>query len=158
MRNLALGLLGVLLMLSACGEQTDQADSTTPAEGGAVTAAPPRADGEAAVWEVDPAEEIDESSTTFTALVSRLGCNGGVTGQVLDPVVESDATQVVVRFAVAPKEPGAANCQGNDLVPVEVDLGEPLGDRSLVDGECLPGGEAPGTAFCDPDGVRFDGG
>ena len=36
-----------------------------------------------------------------------------------------------------------------------VELAEPLRGRRLVDGGCLPGGEAVGTAFCEPDSVRY---
>jgi hypothetical protein len=65
------------------------------------------------------------------------------------------AAEVVVTFSVAPQQLGAADCQGNDQIPFEVDLGEPLQGRALVDGQCLPGGEAATTSFCVPDATRF---
>ncbi|MEU4420783.1 hypothetical protein AB0F81_09160 [Actinoplanes sp. NPDC024001] len=97
---------------------------------------------------------MQRSSTTFTALVSRLGCNSGVTGEVLAPRIEPRRSEVVVTFSVAAKPPGeVASCQGNDQVPYEVDLGEPLNGRPLVDGQCR--GPAAGTSFCEPDATRF---
>ncbi len=58
-------------------------------------------------------------------------------------------------FSVAPAGPGGANCQGNNEVAYLVHLGEPLLDRKLVDGQCLPGGDAVTTAFCVPDSTRY---
>lgn len=111
--------------------------------------------GDAAVWELAPDQRLQPSSTTFTALVSRLGCSSGVTGEVLAPEIRLTESEVVVIFSVAPLEARSGTCQGNDQVPYQVELGEPLGDRALVDGECLPGREAATTSFCMPDSVRF---
>lgn len=35
--------------------------------------------GAPAVWELDGGQNLGNSSTTFTAMVTRLNCNGGVT-------------------------------------------------------------------------------
>ena len=64
-------------------------------------------------------------------------------------------SEVVVTFSVLPKQSGAADCPSNDQVSYEVDLGEPLRARALVDGQCLPGGAAATASFCVPDSVRF---
>lgn len=45
--------------------------------------------------------------------------------------------------------------RGLQGVPYHVELDEPLGDRSLVDGECHSGSTAWATAFCQNDGVRY---
>jgi hypothetical protein len=111
--------------------------------------------GDAAVWDLKPDQSLERSSTTFTALVSRLGCNSGVTGQVLAPEIRMSESDVVVIFTVAPKQPGPAACPGNDEVSYEVDLGEPLQGRVIVDGQCLPGREAATTAFCASGPTRF---
>jgi len=34
-------------------------------------------------------------------------------------------------------------------------LPEPLGDRSLVDGQCESDADASRTSLCQPDGVRY---
>jgi hypothetical protein len=116
----------------------------------------PKAD-EAAVWEVAGLERVDAAATSFTANVARLACNSGVTGRVLAPPVDENATTVVVTFTVAPVRPRAVTCPSNNWVPHVVRLDDPLGDRALVDGSCLPGGEAETTSLCSRDGVRYEG-
>lgn len=111
--------------------------------------------GDAAIWVVDPATHISSDTTAYTALVTRVECNNGDTGVVLKPDVRMSATQAVVTFRVAVRSPGSADCRGNNPVPYEVKLPEALGDRDLVDGQCLSGGKAANTEFCAPDGVRF---
>ncbi|MEM9656700.1 MAG: hypothetical protein AAGA65_31790 [Actinomycetota bacterium] len=87
------------------------------------------------------------------ALVSRLGCSGGRTGEIWQPDLVLDDDQVVITFFVEPFE-GDATCPGNDEVPYVVDLGQVLGDRELVDGACLAG-RAASTTYCSDDGLRW---
>ncbi len=122
----------------------------------AARAKPPRS-GDSAVWQVAERASIEATATGFTADVSRLACNSGVTGKVLAPSVEETPTTIIVTFAVAPVRPGAKDCQSNNSVPHVVRLREPLGDRVLVDGSCLPGGDAETTNLCNREGVRYDG-
>ncbi len=61
----------------------------------------------------------------------------------------------MVTFFVAPKQADLAPCPSNEQVPFDIDLGEPLQSRILVDGHCLPGQRGTGTIFCSPDGIRF---
>lgn len=107
----------------------------------------------AAVWDVAPEQSLDANTTTFTALVHRVGCNSGVTGDVNDPAIEAGDDQLVITFTVSPGEPASADCPGNEPVAYEVELPEALGDRELIDGECAPIGPN-NNADCDPDGVR----
>jgi hypothetical protein len=109
----------------------------------------------AATWAVAPNQEISAATSNFTVLVSRLGCNSGVTGEAQQPEVQLDDGEVIITFTVRPDEPSSATCPSNDQVPYDVELGEPLGDRALVDGQCLSGAEAVGTADCPTDGVRY---
>lgn len=142
----------VVALTTACGAAAGPSASAptgSPADEARVV-------GDAAVWILRPGSSIDSSSTTFTALVSRLACNSGVTGQVQAPSIHMSESEVVVTFSVAPKDPGAARCPSNKEVAYEVDLGEPILDRELVDGQCLPGGEAVGTSFCVPDSTRYE--
>lgn len=111
--------------------------------------------GDVAVWDLGPGQRLGPSSTTFIALVSRFGCNSGVTGEVLAPEVRLEEAEVVVKFRVMPETRGPADCPSNNQVSYEVDLGEPLGDRALVDGECLPGGAAVNTNDCVTGATRF---
>lgn len=114
-----------------------------------------QAGGEAtAVWVLAPDQALDADASGFTAGVTRLGCNSGVTGTVNDPDIQVTEDEVVVTFTVSPGPPAAADCPGNDEVAYDVELPAPLGDRSLIDGACL-GEEAGDTVFCEPSGVRF---
>lgn len=87
-------------------------------------------------------------STEVALVVSRLECAGGVTGEVLSPVVRIEDERVVIETPVADNGSDDGECPGNDAVPVTVRLAEPLGDRALVDGACLDG-EAAGLTMCD---------
>ncbi|MEU4164927.1 hypothetical protein [Actinoplanes sp. NPDC026670] len=137
-----------VLLIAACG-----AEPEPPAL--APKPSVPATPGEAAVWTLPEGTSLSASSTAFTALVSRLGCNSGVTGEVLAPGIRVGETEIVVTFTVAPKPPGAAACPSNDQVRFEVGLPEPLRGRQLVDGQCLAGAEAAATSFCHPGPVRY---
>lgn len=110
--------------------------------------------GDPAVWSVAPGERPTPTSTSFTAAVSRLGCNSGVTGDVLEPRVDYNPSQIIVTFEVAADRDGGL-CPSNKPVDVQVDLSEPIGDRDLIDGQCRPGAAAETTSFCSGSkGVR----
>ncbi len=87
-----------------------------------------------ATWELAPGQQLTESSTTFVALVTRTGCNGGVTGDVEEPEISYDDSEIVVTFTVTPGPPDSATCPSNKAVPYEVELDEAIDGRSLVDG------------------------
>lgn len=108
---------------------------------------------DAAVWELDRGEPPTRFSARFTALVTRLGCSGGVTGEVFGPRVDVRATEIVVTFTVAPLKADAYTCMGNDRVARTVIVGEPIGARRVVDGGCQ--GEAKSTSFCEDGAVRW---
>ena len=110
--------------------------------------------GDDAVWTVQPGHQVGPESTTFTAMVRRLGCNNGITGDVQESSVRVEEEAVVVTFYVEPN-PRDASCPANDEIPVSVELPEPLGDRKLLDGQCSRDGQASGSAFCRDGGVRY---
>ena len=76
------------------------------------------------------------------ALVTELACAGGrsADGRVVEPWVAADPEQVVVVFAVVASE-GVQTCPSNPASRVTVDLGEPLGNRRLLDGGRFPAGD-----------------
>jgi hypothetical protein len=118
-------------------------------------------DGSPAMWTPDPASRLSRSSSAVRVLVSRLECNGGVTGNVLAPGIRLAPTEVVITFAVEalpPIPPGVTRtCPSNELVPYEVDVRHPLGGRRLVDGVCR-GAEKSilESSVCEgDDGVRW---
>jgi len=53
-----------------------------------------------------------------------------------EPLVRFTATEIIIAYTVEPLPYGAYTCQGNPSVPNRVNLGEPIGDRVLVDGNC----------------------
>lgn len=114
-------------------------------------AAPGLPAGETAVWELQSTPSPE--STSIDVGVTRLECASGVTGTVLGPRVTAEDDRIVITTPVADNRSDAAECQGNDVVPVTVELGEPIGDRMLVDGACLVT-EAADTSFCE-DAVRW---
>lgn len=144
-----------ILSLAACGQAKPDVGPTAQSTATPTHVSQAPSASAAAVWELKPGQPLTASSTRFTAFVSRLGCNSGMTGALLAPDVEIRTADVVLTFQVEPGDPRGGNCQGNNRVPYEVELSEPIGDRALVDGQCLPGREAEHTSFCEPDGNRW---
>jgi len=103
----------------------------------------------AAEWALDPAQPKPDAATqAFDALVTELSCNGGqpAAGRIVGPQIVKSADAVLVIFAVRPR-PGDHDCQSNPPTRVKVDLGEPLGERKLLDGGRLPLGEPSHARF-----------
>lgn len=108
-----------------------------------------------ASWTLAPGQDVGPTSTQLQVLVTRVGCNSGVTGDVEAPEIEVKSDRVIVTFVVTPGEPGSADCQGNPEVPFRLTLPEPLGDRALADGQCLTNDDVASTAFCADGGLRY---
>ncbi len=119
---------------------------TTPIAG-------PESAGETAVWTLAPTQALGSDTTSFTALVTRLECNDGVTGEVLPPVLDFSDDEVVITFTVRAPDPRDHNCPGNDEVEYVVDMGQALGARQLVDGACRST-SAESTSFCEAGATR----
>jgi len=106
-----------------------------------------------ATWELAATAEVSAASTTIEVVATRLDCANGVTGDLEAPTVVYGVEEVVIRIDAAYDGDGAANCLGNDGVPVTVELAEPVGDRVLIDGACRETA-ATDTVFCE-DPVRW---
>jgi len=148
------GLLGMTLSSCTSGKSADRAPSTTTSGSvgvGSSTTAPVTA---VAVWEIDKVHPPTKKAATFKAPVTRLGCSGGETGEVLKPTVSVKQDEIVVAFLAKPMPPAYYTCPGNHPVSYPVDLGAPFGDRKLVDGACLDG-NAASTSFCLNGSVRL---
>lgn len=95
-----------------------------------------------ATWVLDAGDRaLAPASTTFFALVTEQDCASGraAIGRILGPTITFLDDRVLVAFGVRPQTGGGANtCQGNPPVPIRVELGQPLGDRTLVDPAMLP--------------------
>jgi len=112
-------------------------------------------DADSAIWSVQP-DSIDASATGLTALLTRAGCNVGDTGEVREPSISLGKSEIKVTFEVEPAPDGPQLCPGNDVVAVAVDLGEPIGDRALIDGSCVEGRAASTTGACSGGPVRWE--
>ena len=134
-------LLGLALLTTGC----QRAEIPAPL---IVEASPVAEDGDVAVWQLGDAVEIAADTAEFDVEVTRLRCSGGITGEVLDPVVSYEAAQIVVRFDAAPIGDGIFACPANDAVLMVVRLDEPVGQRELVDGGCLRP-DTPTNVFCE---------
>jgi hypothetical protein len=104
----------------------------------------------AADWAFDPAQPKPGPATqTFTALVTEQACNSGepADGRIVGPQLITTADAILVIFAVRPRPGGFQTCPSNPPTRVGVDLGQPLGDRKLLDGGRLPPGDPGQPAF-----------
>lgn len=94
----------------------------------------------AAEWTLDPDQpKPDPATQVITVLVTELSCNSGkpADGRIVGPQVIATRESVLVFFAVRPR-PGAQDCPSNPSTRLKVDLGEPLGSRTLLDGGQWP--------------------
>jgi hypothetical protein len=121
---------------------------------GALTSCGESSDSNTATWELDPEEQVTSVTTTLAAVVSRTGCSSGVQGEPEAPEINYTESEIRITFRIRPRT-DSGTCEGLPGVPYKIKLGEPLGDRSLVDGECHPGSTAWATAFCLKKGVRY---
>lgn len=153
-RRAWLALFSAMLILPVSGCTSDERPSAEPSasddvqDSEAVT-------GDAAVWSLRKDARPTAATTSLWVNVQRLACNSGVTGRVLEPSVEYTDSQLVVTFEVERDADNSGDCQATALVPYEVKLSEPIGDRRIIDGACLPEGEATTTSFCRSEGVRW---
>ncbi len=90
-------------------------------------------------WELAPGETVRTSSQTFSVLVTELECASGTSpeGRIVPAAMLRYEDSVVVVFGVDPL-PGPQTCEPGPPAEVTLDLGEPLGERQLMDGAELP--------------------
>ena len=117
---------------------------------------PALADADVAVWNASPEAAPSTTAQSFIAQVTRLGCNDGITGNVNAPNVQLSQTRIVITFSVERATAGAHTCPGNAQVRYTVNIGEPIGNRQLIDGACVSEGKAKTTSFCSDAGVRWN--
>lgn len=110
--------------------------------------------GGAATWTVAEDDPPTTDAESFTAMVERLGCSGGETGEVQEATVVADDGQIVVTMSVEPLPSGDYTCPGNKAEPYVVELDGAIGERQLVDGACRSG-EAASTSKCSDGAVRW---
>jgi hypothetical protein len=108
------------------------------------SAEPPAGEVEARVgpasWWVDPrAAAPTAASTTIHALVLEQSCASGKPpiGRVEPPTIELTDTAVIVTYEIR-RMPGDQDCQSSPPFAVELKLPEPLGKRTILDGNDTP--------------------
>ena len=106
-----------------------------------------------ATWALPEGFTIGAETTEFLALVTEQACASGQSseGRIVEQQIDYAADSVVVTFRVRPL-PGDQECPGTPATMVEVQLDEPLGHRTLLDGGRQPPAEPPvcrGAPFCD---------
>ena len=108
-------------------------------------------EGEPALWWPAPGEQVSADTHVLDVMVEEQECASGelATGRISEPTIDRSDEQVVVTFRVRPVE-GGADCPGNPPTPAKLDLGEPLGNRQLLDGG--------NVARCEDDPGRADPG
>ncbi len=140
--------IAVAILLAGCQQ-------TGPENGNGIGEPDGVQSGETATWRISNPTDLGRDSTSIEVVVTRLSCSSGITGETLAPVVTYKSEQITIRIDVAPFGGDAADCQGNDAVPVIVQLDQPLGERTLIDGGCLRI-DAADTAACESD-LRWPG-
>jgi len=84
---------------------------------------------------LDPAHKPSSDATDLQLLVTEVACNSGqpADGRVkLVSLVETEDS-VTVTIGVKPNS-GTATCPSNPATPFTVELADPLGDRTIIDG------------------------
>ncbi len=96
-------------------------------------------DAEVAPWEPAPGADLSPATTRIEVLVNERACSGGTSaeGRIAPPTIEYEAETVTITLAVIPVT-GPAPCPGNPDTPYTVELDEPLGDRTILDGGTSP--------------------
>ena len=86
----------------------------------------------------NPPPETD----AIRALVRERSCASGSnpTKRLADPVISYGTRRIVVVVRARPRKGEFQTCQGNPWVPFKIELDEPIGSRTVVDGGLFPFG------------------
>lgn len=93
-----------------------------------------------AEWRLDPAFPAPAvGDQQVHVLIHEQACASGQSpeGRVLPPIVASSPTAMTIAILVTSR-PGDQDCPGNPEFALTVDLPEPLGGRTLLDGAVFP--------------------
>ena len=148
-----ISVVTVSIALSACSSSNG---SSLPQPDGVSTvttaASPPTTSAQArlAGWHITPADSPSDDATNFTAIVMGVQCGGG---PIITTEVLAEADRIIITLAQEPY-PGPHTCEGRPPESYTVEIGEPIGGRTLIDGMCIQSPRAY-VGLCDPDGVRW---
>jgi len=86
-----------------------------------------------AMWFL-PADYVpDPASSTVVVMVQEVGCDSGTPPRITRPRVELTGRTATIAVHTRARWMLSANCLGEPETPLTVNLGQPLGDRVLVD-------------------------
>jgi hypothetical protein len=96
-----------------------------------------------ATFRVAADADLAPDTTEIEVLATEMACNSGrdARGRIVVWAVLPAADAMTVVLAVRPR-PGGHDCQGNPETPFLLELPEPLGDRTLLDGSEIPARDA----------------
>jgi hypothetical protein len=91
-------------------------------------------------FRLDPAVRPDPHSRSVSVLATEMACAGGQAPQGREVrAVVLDETDEVVSIVILVEAPtGGQTCPGNPSFEFQVDLGSPLGDRTILDASVYP--------------------
>lgn len=109
-----------------------------------------------AVWSLRPNQHPKSTDQILRLAVTQTACNDGRNNPVRGVDVSTNHRAVTITVTTRPVTGGAHTCPLGPAMKYDLTLDEPLGHRKLIDGQCRHGTGLMSTAWCDPDGVRFD--
>ncbi|GMQ86269.1 MAG: hypothetical protein BMS9Abin07_1842 [Acidimicrobiia bacterium] len=91
-------------------------------------------------WVTDPDSKPDPQSSTLDVLLMERACANGEppVGREIRPVVLPGEETIEIILLIEGVE-GGATCPGNPWHATTIDIGEPIGERTLVDRHVSPG-------------------
>jgi hypothetical protein len=91
-------------------------------------------------FRLDPAVRPDPQSRTVSVLATEVACAGGQApqGREVRAVVLDETEEAVSIVILVEPSTGGQNCPGNPSFEFQVDLGSPLGDRTILDASVYP--------------------
>lgn len=100
-------------------------------------------DGIGARWWIDPNSPAGPADRSIAALVHEQTCAGGrpPVGRIEPPLIRYDPAAITIVLATRPPG-GAADCRAAPDAPFRIELAEPIGARTVLDGYELPGRDA----------------
>lgn len=92
------------------------------------------------VWRVDPESPPAPGSSLIRIEVMEHECASGrpADGRIAGPIVEYGEDAIIVTVPVYPVDASFVTCPGNPWTPFVLELDEPIGDRTLLDGGPWP--------------------
>lgn len=94
-----------------------------------------------AEWVPSPKHPLPDATTqTLNVLVTERSCANAASsvGRVAGPAIRFEDGRVLVAFGVIPQAGDLFTCPSNPPTPLQIDLGQPIGDRMLVDASTIP--------------------